>query len=51
MSIRNEMEDISVPATKERKSSEMVTFFVFHLSQTYIYIEVKEEFKLNSQVR
>ena len=40
-----------VPATKERKSSEMVTFFVLHLSQTYIYIVIKVEFKLNSQVR
>jgi hypothetical protein len=29
----------------------MVTFFIFHLSQTYIYIEIKEEFKLNFQVR
>jgi len=29
----------------------MVTFFILHLSQTYIYIEIKEEFKLNSQVR
>ena len=35
-----------VPATKERKSSEMVTFFVLHLSQTYIYIVIKEEFNL-----
>jgi len=29
----------------------MVTFFILHLSQTYIYIVLKVEFKLNSQVR
>ena len=40
-----------VPATREKKSSEMVTFFVLQLSQTYIYIEIKEELKLNFQVR
>jgi hypothetical protein len=31
-SIRNEMEDSPVPATREKKSSEMVTFFVLQLS-------------------
>ena len=30
------MEDIPVPATKREKSSIMATFFVLHLSQTYI---------------
>ena len=30
------MKDIPVPATREEKSSEMVTFFVLNLSQTYI---------------
>jgi len=29
----------------------MATFFVLRLSQTYIYIVLKVEFKLNSQVR
>ena len=38
-------------STREKKSSEMVTFFVLQLSQTYIYIEIKEELKLNFQVR
>jgi hypothetical protein len=44
---RRERQDIPVPATREKKSSEMVTFFVLHFSRTYIYIEIKVEFKLN----
>ena len=30
---RNEMKDIPVPATREEKSSEMVTFFILRLSK------------------
>ena len=43
---RSARQDIPVPATRERKSSEMVTFFVLQFSRTYIYLEIKIEFNL-----